>query len=48
MPRQLPILLLTLFAVAELSRAQSVTGRISGTIVDQQFAVIVGAEVVLT
>lgn len=47
MPRNLPILLLALWASFSELSAQSVSGRISGTIVDPQNAVIVGAEVVM-
>lgn len=47
MIRNLTALLFALFAISALAPAQSVSGRISGTIVDAHTASIVGAEVVL-
>ncbi len=47
MLRNLPILLLALWTASSELSAQSVSGRISGTVVDAQDAAIVGADVVL-
>ena len=47
MLRTLSIILFALSGTANFSLAQSVSGRISGTIVDPQSAVIVGAEILL-